>query len=100
MKFLIEFNPAPEVKNAFEKDPDLQKKVGEALERMKPLSAWFTLRRGIIVVDANSSDELARMVAPLLHIFKVDPKISPAYSLEEFPKLVANLGEEAKKYGL
>ncbi len=99
MKFLIEFNPPAEVKNAFEKDPDLQKKLGEAMERMKPLSAWFTLRRGFIVVETDSTEELAKMVAPFQQIFKVDPKISPAFSLEEFPKLVATLGEEAKKYG-
>jgi hypothetical protein len=36
--------------------------------------------------------------SPTLHLFKVDAKVSPALSLEEFPKLVATLGEVAKKY--
>ena len=99
MKFLIEFNPTADVKNNFEKSPDLQKKAGEAIERMKPLAAWFTLRYGFFVVEANSNDELTRKVAPLLYLFKTDVKISPALGLDEFPKVVAALGEEAKKYG-
>jgi len=32
-------------------------------------------------------------------LFKTDIKVSPTFSLDEFPKLVAGLGEEAKKYG-
>jgi len=99
MKFLIEFNPPIDMKNDMEKSPDLQKKVGEAIERMKPLAAWFTLRYGFFVVDVNSYDELTRKLAPLFHLFKSDPKISPAFGIDEFPKLVAALGEEAKKYG-
>ena len=78
---------------------DLQKKMGEAIERMKPLAAWFTLRYGFFVVEANSSDELTRKMAPIFYLFRTDPKISPACGLDEFPKLVAALGEEAKKYG-
>jgi hypothetical protein len=99
MKYLIEFNPPADVKNNFEKSTDLQKKAGEAIERMKPLAAWFTLRYGFFVVEANSNDELTKKVAPLLYLFKTDVKISPAFGLDEFPKLVASLGEEAKKYG-
>lgn len=99
MKYLIEIYPPVDVKNNFEKSPDLQKKVGEAIQRMKPLTAWFTLRYGFFVVEADSNEELSKKVAPLFYLFKTDPKISPAFSLEEFPKLVATLGEEAKKYG-
>ena len=99
MKFLIEFNPPVDVKNAFEKNPDLQKKAGEAIARMKPVSAWFTWRYGFFVVEANSASELDKMVGPICHLFKTDPKVSPAFGLDEFPKLVAELGEEAKKYG-
>ena len=98
-KYMIEFNPPADVKNNFEKSPDLQKKMGEAIERMKPLAAWFTLRYGFFVVEANSSEELTRKAAPFLYLFKTDVKISPAFSLEEFPKVVSTLGEEAKKYG-
>ncbi len=98
-KYMIEFNPPADAKNSFEKSPDLQKKMGEAIERMKPLAAWFTLRYGFFVVEANSNDELTRKVAPFFYLFKTDVKISPAVGLDEFPKVVAALGEEAKKYG-
>jgi len=98
-KYMIEFNPPVDVKNNFEKSPDLQKKMGEAIERMKPLAAWFTMRYGFFVVEANSSEELTRKAAPFFYLFKTDVKISPAFSLEEFPKVVSTLGEEAKKYG-
>jgi hypothetical protein len=73
--------------------------MGEAMERMKPLAAWFTLRYGFFVVEANSNEELNRKLAPLFYLFKTDVKISPAFGLDEFPKMVAALGEEAKKYG-
>lgn len=96
MKFLVEFNPPAEVKNEFEKSPELQRQVGDALEKMRPVAAWFTLRYGFIVVEAGSSMELARKLAPLFHLFKTDLKVSPAYSAEEFPELVAAIGEEAK----
>ena len=99
MKFLMEFNPPVDMKNDFEKSPELQKKAGEAIQRMNALAAWFTYRYGFFVVEANSNDELNRKVAPLFHLFKTDVKISPAFGVDEFPKLVAGLGEEAKKYG-
>ena len=98
-KYMLEINPPVDVKNNFEKSPDLQKKMGEAIERMKPLAAWFTLRRGFFIVEANSNEELTKKVAPLLYLFKTDAQISPAFDLNEFPKVVATLGEEAKKYG-
>jgi hypothetical protein len=99
MKFLIEFNPPVDVKNNFEKSPDQQKKVGEAVQRMKPLAGWFTYRYGFFVVEADSNEELSKKIAPFFYLFKSDPKVSPAFGLDEFAKLVASLGEEAKKYG-
>jgi hypothetical protein len=58
----------------------------------------FTFRCGFLIVEANIAEELTRKVAPILHLFKVDAKISPAIPLVEFPKIVASLGEEARKY--
>jgi hypothetical protein len=98
MKYLVELNPPAETKNAFELDPERQEKVGKAIEKMEPLAAWFTLRYGFIVFEADSADELTRKVGPIFHLFNTDIKCSPAYSLEEFPVLVATIGEEAKKY--
>lgn len=99
MKYLVELNPPVEMKNQFEKTPELQKKVGEAFERMKPIAAWFTYRYGFVVVEANSNEELNKKLAPLFHLFRSDVKVSPAFDLDEFPKIVAGIGEEAKKYG-
>jgi len=99
MKYLVELNPPVEMKNEFEKTPELQKKVGEAFQRMKPLAAWFTYRYGFVVVEANSNEELNQKLAPLFHLFKSDVKVSPAFGLDEFPKIVAGIGEEVKKYG-
>ncbi len=98
MRFLVELDPPAEVKNDFELNPEWQKKVGEAIERMEPVSAWFTLRHGFFVLEVDSGEELSRKLAPLFHLFKTDLQIAPAYSLKEFPKLVAGIGEEAKKY--
>ena len=75
MKFLIELYPPSDVKNEMEKSADIQKKVGEALQRMKPLAAWFTYRYGFIVVEAESVEDLNRKVAPLFHLFRTDIKI-------------------------
>jgi len=99
MKFLIEVYPPVDVKNEMERSADIQKKVGEAFQRMKPLAAWFTYRYGFAVLEAESVEDLNRKVAPLFHLFKTDIKVSPAFSLEEFPKILASIGEEAKKYG-
>jgi hypothetical protein len=99
MKYLVELNPPVEMKNQFEKTPELQKKVGEAFERMKPIAAWFTYRYGFVVVEANSNEELNKKLAPLFHLFRCDVRVSPAFDLDEFPKIVAGIGEEAKKYG-
>jgi hypothetical protein len=35
--------------------------------------------------------------APLFHIFKIDPVVSPAIPMEEFGKLIDILGEEGEK---
>ena len=98
MKFLVEFNPPVEAKNDFEKNPELQKKVMEALERMKPVAAWFTLRRGYFVFEADSVEELTRKASVFFFAFKTDPIISPAISMEEFGKVVGILSEESKKF--
>ncbi len=100
-KYMIELNAPADAKSDFEKSPDLGKKMGEAIERMKPLAAWFTLnqRYGFFIVEANSNEDLSKKVAPLNYMFKTDVKVSPAISLDEFPKVIATLGEEAKKYG-
>jgi len=97
MKFLVEFNPPTEVKNRVETDPVSKKKVMEAVEKMKPVAAWFTLRRGYFIVEANSVEELTRKTAALFYVFETDPVISPAISMEEFGSIFEILGEEGKR---
>ncbi|HUK27498.1 MAG TPA: hypothetical protein VLV31_03665 [Candidatus Acidoferrales bacterium] len=95
---MIEINPPVDVKNQLETHPEMQKKIGEAMGNIRPVAAWFTWRYGFIIVEASTTEELNKKVGPLLHLFKADAKVSPTFSLEEFPKMVAALGEEAKKY--
>jgi hypothetical protein len=97
MKFLIEFNPPTEVKNKVETSPELKKKVMQAVEDMKPDAAWFTLRRGFFVIEANSTEELTRKTAALFNVFETDPVITPAISMEEFGTVFDIMGEEGRK---
>ena len=97
MKFLVEINPPIETKNTIETTPELRKKMEEAIGMMKPIAAWFTLRRGFLIVEADSIEELTKKTAPLFYLFKIDPVISPAISMEEFGKVIGILGEEGNK---
>ena len=97
MKFLVEFNPPTEVKNKVETSPELKKKMMEAVQEMKPVAAWFTLRRGFFVIEANSTEELTRKTAALFYVFETDPMISPAIGMEEFEKVFDILGEAGRK---
>lgn len=96
-EFIIEFNPPVEVKNELDNNPSMQKKLGEAIENMKPLAGWFTFRRGFFLVEANSIEELGRKAAPFFYMLKEDPIISPAFGLDEFAKLLSMLAEEGRK---
>ena len=98
MKFLISFDPPAEAKNEFEKNPSLQKKLAEHMQKIKPIAGWFTWRYGFIVVEANSWEEVGKIVSPLNHVFKMDVKVGPAISLEEFGKAVQIAGEAVKDF--
>jgi len=65
MKFLISFDPPAEAKNDFKKNPTLQKKLAEHMDKIKPIAGWFSWRYGFIVVEADSWDELGKIVSPL-----------------------------------
>ena len=98
MKFLIYFDPLPGVKNAFEKSPKLQKQLGDHMASIKPVAGWFTWRHGFVVVEANSWEEIGKIITPLNHVFKMDVKVDPAISLEEFGKAIQIAAEVAKEY--
>lgn len=98
MKFLVEFDPPANVKNAFEMDAAKQAKIGKAMETMKPISAWFAMRKGYLVIEATSQPEIAKKIAPILHLLECDATVTPVASMEEFGPMVAAMGAEAKKY--
>ncbi len=98
MKFLISFNPPAETKNEFEKNPALQKKLGEHMQKIKPVAGWFSWRHGFIVVEANTWEEIGRIISPLNHVFKMDVKVDPAIPFEDFGKAVQIAAEAAKGY--
>ena len=98
MKILVEFDPPADVKNAFEMDAAKQAKVGKAMEAMKPLSAWFAFRKGYVVIEANTQTEIAKKIAPILHLLQCDATCTPVASADEFGSMVAAMGQEAKKY--
>ena len=100
MKFLISFDPPAEVKNEFEKNPTLQKKLAEHMQKMKPVAGWFSWRHGFIVVEANSWEDIGKIISPLNHVFRMDVRVDPAISLEEFGKAVQIAAAAAREYSV
>ena len=98
MKFLISIDPPAEAKNAFEKNPTLQKKLTEHMQKIKPIAAWFTWRHGFMVVEANSWEEIGKIVSPLNHVFKMDVKVGPAFPGEDFGKAIQVASEAVKEF--
>jgi hypothetical protein len=95
MKFLISFDPPPEAKNEFEKNPTLQKKLAEHMQKIKPIAGWFSWRYGFLVVEANNWEEIGRIIAPFNQVFKMDVRVGPAISFEEFGKAIQIASEAA-----
>jgi hypothetical protein len=98
MKFLISFDPPAEVKNEFERNPTLQKKLGEHMQKLKPIAGWFSWRYGFLVVEANSWEEIGRIISPFNQVFKMDVKVGPAIPFEEFGKAVQIASEAANQF--
>ena len=98
MKYLISFDPPAEAKNDFEKNPKLQKQLGDHMAKIKPIAGWFSWRYGFVVVEANTTEELGKIITPFNHIFKMDVKVGPAISLEDFGKAVQAAAEASREY--
>ena len=98
MKYLISFDPPAEAKNDFEKNPKLQKQLGDHMVKIKPIAGWFSWRYGFVVVEANTTEELGKIITPFNHIFKMDVKVGPAISLEDFGKAVQAAAEASREY--
>ncbi len=98
MKFLISFDPPAEAKNEFEKNSKLQKQLADHIAKLKPVAGWFSWRYGFLVVEANTTEELGKVITPFNHVFKMDVRIGPAISLEEFGKAVQTAAEASREY--
>lgn len=98
MRFAIQFEIPVDVGNALEKDPKAAELIAGLFETMKPEAAYFcsTRRYGIIFVNADSQDELSKIVFPIWHNFKTYPQVDPVRNIEEFPEALKQLGELTK----
>jgi len=98
MRFAIQFEVPIEVGNAFERDPKATELLAKLMEPMKPEAAYLcsTRRYGIIIVNADSQEELNKMIFPLWHSFKTYPQVDPVFTLEEIPEIYKQLGELVK----
>jgi hypothetical protein len=95
MRFAIQFEVPVEVGNAFEKDPKALELLAKFMEPMKPEAGYFcsTRRYGIMIVNADSQEELNKMIFPIWHNFKVYPQVDPVFTLEEIPGFYQKLPE-------
>lgn len=86
MRYAITFEPPVEVGNAFEKDPKAGELLARLLEPAKPEAVYFSCSRRFVIVIANaeSHEELARLIIPIWHTMKVYPQVEPILNLEEF----------------
>lgn len=98
MRFAIQFDVPIDVGNAFEKDPRAGEILAKIFEPIKPEAAYFctTRRYGIIIVNAESQDELSKIVFPIWHNFKTYPQVDPVINLEEFPETFKQRSELLK----
>ncbi|NIM45494.1 MAG: hypothetical protein GTN80_07605 [Nitrososphaeria archaeon] len=93
MRFVIQFELPVEVGNAFEKDPKFLEILAQWLEQLKPEAAYFSSSRRYVIVisEAESHEELSKLLVPIWHTFKVYPQVEPVITAEEakavFPKL-------------
>jgi len=98
VRFAIQFDVPIDVGNAFEKDPKAAELLAKVMEPMKPEAAYFcsTRRYGIVIVNADSQEELTKMIFPIWHVFKTYPQVDPVMGLEELPERLRQMSELAK----
>ena len=41
------------------------------MANIKPIAGWFSWRYGFVVVDANTTEELGKIITPFNHIIKM-----------------------------
>ena len=99
MRFKITFELPIDVGNALEKDPKGGELLGKWLEQLKPEAGYMSCggrRRGIIITNADSEEELAMKLLPFWHTFKTYVEVEPVLTLEEFGATFSKLSKIAK----
>lgn len=86
MKFAVMVELPVEVGNAFEKDPKAEELLTQLLEQTKPEAGYFGSARRllILIVNAESHEDLAGKLVPIWHAFKTYPQVEPVVTIEEF----------------
>jgi hypothetical protein len=99
MRFKITFELPVDVGNALEKDPKAGELMAKWLEQLKPEAGYMSCggrRRGIIITNADSEEELATQFLPIWHNFETYVEVEPVLTLEEFGATFAKLSQIAK----
>jgi len=86
VRFAVVVELPVEVGNAFEKDPKAEELLTQFLEQAKPEAGYFGSARRllILIVNAESHEELSGILVPLWHLFKTYPQVEPVVTIEEF----------------
>jgi len=98
VRFAITFQPPVEAANAFEKDPKAAETLFGILQQAKPeaIYASSSTRFMIIIMNADSHEDLLRLLAPIWHTMKVYPKVDTVLNMEEFKAVFQKIGEVVK----
>ncbi len=98
MRFALTFEVPVEAGNMFEKDPKAAERIFQLLEQAKPeaIYAGTTRRFMILVVNAESHEELMKLIVPIWHTMKVYPQVDIVMKAEEFKAAFQNIGELVK----
>ena len=95
MRYAITFEVPVEVGNAFEKDPKAAEYFFKLLEETKLEAAYTSSSRRfmILIVNAESHEELSKLLVPFWHTLKVYPKIDTVMNMEEWKAAFQTVGE-------
>jgi len=98
VRFAITFEVPVEAGNAFEKNPKAAERIFQLLEQAKPeaIYAGVTRRFMILVVKAESHEELMKLMTPIWHTMKVYPQVDIVMKVEEFKAAFQSASELLK----
>ena len=98
MRFAVMCEVPVDVGNAFEKDPRGIEKFAQYLEQLKPEAAYFgsSKRIMILIIKADSEEELTKQIFPIWHILKTYPQVEPVTTIEEFKAISTKMSEFVK----